>query len=834
MSYREDFENAGKRSQYAATELLWHWLQSDEHRPRLFHEFRTDKKPPFLKFQSMASKGEDENKVFKQEVVILFDPEDIKQALQDQNFSNDPYKPLGSGTSVLASDDEEPQNHEVKREVLASAFKNKDLRPFLFLDSVTALACHHGIVLARKKKEFNFVSDVAEQSALIFASGLFGIPTRHHYLMQELLRKSLDAMAYQMFSRHFTNDALALQTGNIAMGGLAKVIDELLQEAACPPYFDELQQILWRGLGSEDEEVKQERIAAVKKVLDVVPAVDIDKLLGLKEAKLKGHPQAEELEAMYAAHLRELDKLKEKTADEREIVRDILKYFDEALNYHEVREWAKDRLTINSLELEENEFNKDLLSIFRLMREDKERAEDDLIRKKLDPFDDGNFIYRKTIIEVLAENPGNHSGNELIVDIVAAIAGTVGNITAGASIALNEILHDKGGSREAINIVRGIMEAALEEGAEEEKDKDKDKAKPLPRLPHRLPVGQRERGQFFGQAKKRSAEIANYVKEALRLYPPAPFVPRLAKNTITLAKNERKSTKVEIAAKQVELLPLGSLTRGSTQTETESFKVEIAAKQVVLLPLGSLTRGSTQTETESFNAKRDKRNLDESHNYLFGYPEHGSEHTHRCLGDYISIPLISNIVANVLLLDGIDLVDPETTESRKDIADLIAPTLKKKWGFICESLDLSQQLSAQINQSPLNVIMKVRTPVGSHAEVLKRIIQYGAPTIQYLLESSNMVHFARFVFLNNDTELGLFTSYDGEFDPYIRHFANAAGPLFDQIFAHIQDPPLMPVRENPSAFIEHIKRYDRSPVSDYFYTSYPEKTVTEILGKASK
>jgi len=121
--------------------------------------------------------------------------------------------------------------------------------------------------------------------------------------------------------------------------------------------------------------------------------------------------------------------------------------------------------------------------------------------------------------------------------------------------------------------------------------------------------------------------------------------------------------------------------------------------------------------------------------------------------------------------------------------------------------------------------MKVRTPVPEHAEKLKLVIQYGAPIIEHLLANSKMVHFARFVFLNNDSELGLFTSYDGQFEPYLKHFAREAGPLFDQIFEHIVDPPPSPVREHQIEFVNHLRQYDIPPVGNYFFSAYPRKTV---------
>ena len=43
------------------------------------------------------------------------------------------------------------------------------------------------------------------------------------------------------------------------------------------------------------------------------------------------------------------------------------------------------------------------------------------------------------------------------------------------------------------------------------------------------------------------------------------------------------------------------------------------------------------------------------------------------------------------------------------------------------------------------------------------------------------VHFARFVFLNNNTQLAVITTYDGAFEAYINEFIDAIGDIFNAL-----------------------------------------------------
>ncbi|HEY5809953.1 MAG TPA: hypothetical protein VIT67_18410 [Povalibacter sp.] len=263
--------------------------------------------------------------------------------------------------------------------------------------------------------------------------------------------------------------------------------------------------------------------------------------------------------------------------------------------------------------------------------------------------------------------------------------------------------------------------------------------------------------------------LYGFIAETLYASPPPPFVPRMTVNDEVLGNGKQADT---IPSQSEVIVPLGAAT---SDPDNKDFHVD---------PFGSAGNGPT---------------------------------SHRCLGDYIGRPLIAHVLRNVLTLPGLAQV----------VVNGEAVHLRKKWGFICESLPLRFDSSESRRQSPLNVVMKIRSPVAEHAAALKVVLQSSVPAIERVLTESKIVHFARFVFLSNDTELGLFTVYDDPFKDYIEHFARVAGLLFDKIFEHIEEQPPMPVHEHPTEFVEFIARHNVPSAAGYFFSAHPLRTVRE-------
>src|ERR1700736_4953945 len=60
------------------------------------------------------------------------------------------------------------------------------------------------------------------------------------------------------------------------------------------------------------------------------------------------------------------------------------------------------------------------------------------------------------------------------------------------------------------------------------------------------------------------------------------------------------------------------------------------------------------------------------------------------------------------------------------------------------------------------------------------------------------VHYSRFTVLSEKTLLFL-GDFDGDFASLMAHLAKLAGPVFDAIFKHVQNPPPVPVAANADA-----------------------------------
>lgn len=288
--------------------------------------------------------------------------------------------------------------------------------------------------------------------------------------------------------------------------------------------------------------------------------------------------------------------------------------------------------------------------------------------------------------------------------------------------------------------------------------------------------------EFFARTMLQEAEAAarkpaadktleNLIMQVLRSHPPAAFLPRLAVN-------------VE---------PLGN--------------EQVHAGALLILAMGSAPRA-------------EKSDADALSNDDLTFGGVDADLTHACLGRHIALPLITYIVRQVVLLPGLGRTkDPVTGDPRR---------LEKLWGFKCERLPLRYDRDRLLVQQPLNVIMKVKEPVSDNAAKLKQIIKYGAPQIEKKLKDARHVHFSWFIFLENDTKLALFTTYDGDFDAYIEHFALEIGVLFDKLFEHIEDAPPAPVSQFPKEFVETIRKYNQSPVQGYFFSAYPTQSVAAI------
>ena len=91
------------------------------------------------------------------------------------------------------------------------------------------------------------------------------------------------------------------------------------------------------------------------------------------------------------------------------------------------------------------------------------------------------------------------------------------------------------------------------------------------------------------------------------------------------------------------------------------------------------------------------------------------------------------------------------------------------------------------------------------------------------------VHFSRFM-VKGDEKLLFLSDIDGEVDKHIERLVESAGPVFDAIFKHVDDPPATPVAGNPQRVIRWLKPHVREPLDTYF--AYEDASVQDIKAAA--
>src|SRR5271170_7089053 len=92
------------------------------------------------------------------------------------------------------------------------------------------------------------------------------------------------------------------------------------------------------------------------------------------------------------------------------------------------------------------------------------------------------------------------------------------------------------------------------------------------------------------------------------------------------------------------------------------------------------------------------------------------------------------------------------------------------------------------------------------------------------------IHYSRFTVLSEKTLLFL-GDFDGEFTQLMADLAKRAGPVFDAIFQHVDDPAPTPVANNSDAFVEWAAEHLIHAVN--LYTAYEGATVKEIKAMAA-
>jgi hypothetical protein len=349
----------------------------------------------------------------------------------------------------------------------------------------------------------------------------------------------------------------------------------------------------------------------------------------------------------------------------------------------------------------------------------------------------------KPVMWQLAKRPGTLNGLDLAVLVVGSVVGTIGNMRASACIAINEFFNQAN--------ARDLSPGTLLQHAKEA-------------------ARQRDQGT-----------LRELISEALRLNPPAPFLPREAMKDVTLS------------------------------------GVQIPAGAECVLAIGGATRGDGKFQLHPAAGAREAAAI------VFGFMEPSNRTgptLHACLGRHLALPLIEEIVRSVLLLPGL--------AQRLDAVTGQPIGLKKTWGFRVNGYQLLYRRDLRRKQQTLNVVMRIKDPTTENVGKIQAVLAFGAYQIERSLRSSNHVHFAWFELAESNTKLVLHTVYDGDFEAYIEYFALKVTDLFDSLFQFIDDAPPLPVGEHPLEFIETIRKFNNQPLAGYLFSAFPEAEVTDI------
>ena len=118
-----------------------------------------------------------------------------------------------------------------------------------------------------------------------------------------------------------------------------------------------------------------------------------------------------------------------------------------------------------------------------------------------------------------------------------------------------------------------------------------------------------------------------------------------------------------------------------------------------------------------------------------------------------------------------------------------------------------------MSQSHLTIDFPIKGP--ANAKALTEDLPPLMPDFARTQDQLGTVHFSRFM-VRGDEKLLFLSDIDGEVDTHIERLVERAGPVFDAIFTHVDNPPATPVASNPQKVIQWLKRHVREPLDMYF------------------
>jgi len=132
------------------------------------------------------------------------------------------------------------------------------------------------------------------------------------------------------------------------------------------------------------------------------------------------------------------------------------------------------------------------------------------------------------------------------------------------------------------------------------------------------------------------------------------------------------------------------------------------------------------------------------------------------------------------------------------------------------------------SQSHFTISFPLKSP--ADAKALPEELSPLMPALFQTEDTIGTIHYSRFTVLNDKTLLFI-GDFDGEFSQLMADLAKHAGPLFDSIFQHVDNPPPTSVADHVDAFEEWTGDHLLTAVN--LYTAYPGVTAKEIKVLAS-
>ncbi len=133
-----------------------------------------------------------------------------------------------------------------------------------------------------------------------------------------------------------------------------------------------------------------------------------------------------------------------------------------------------------------------------------------------------------------------------------------------------------------------------------------------------------------------------------------------------------------------------------------------------------------------------------------------------------------------------------------------------------------------MSQSHFTVSFPLKTPAGA-----KAVAEQLPPLMPGLFQAADTIgtiHYSRFTVLSEKTLLFL-GDFDREFRPLMAALAERAGPVFDAISQHVENPPSTPVASNADAFAEWTAKHLLRAAT--LFSAYPDVTAKEIKAMAT-